>query len=279
MFYEYFLELFFVIVLGVFFAVWLERWFSKYQKFYPKNPITAFLYASVIPVCSCTVIPIVNSMKEKLSLRTLVTFVVAAPLLNPYIIVLSYSVLGWQYGTLRIVSSFILAIGCGFIVEWFYRKDKDVIDLKNIPTNKEETVSCTALQPNIFVQTFNIMQSILPYILLAGALGVITELFVPVHFLKTFSFENQFLSLLLIILIGIPLYYCNGADVVFLKPLITHSGLPLGSAMAFSLTSTAICITAIVMLSKFLGGRLTIILTSTIAIISFLIAFAINTFL
>ena len=58
MFYEYFLELFFVIVLGVFFAVWLERWFSKYQKFYPKNPITAFLYASVIPVCSCTVIPI-----------------------------------------------------------------------------------------------------------------------------------------------------------------------------------------------------------------------------
>jgi uncharacterized protein len=276
MFYEYFLELFFVIVIGVFFAVWLERWFSKYQKFYPRNPITAFLYASVIPVCSCTVIPIVKSMQDKINMRTLITLLVAAPLLNPYIIVLSYSVLGWKYGTLRIVSSFILAVTTGFIIEWFFRKGKDEIDLKNIPVSKENNIACPVLQPNIFIQTYNIVQSILPYILIAGVLGIITELYLPVNFLKHYSFDNQFLSLLIIIVIGIPLYYCNGADVVFLKPLIVHSGLELGSAMAFSLTSTAICITAIVMLTKFLGGRLTFILTVSIAVLSFLIGYAIN---
>jgi uncharacterized protein len=276
MFYEYFLELFFVIVLGIFAAVLLERWFSKYQKFYPRNPITAFLYGSVIPVCSCSVIPIVKSMKEKINMKTLVTFIIAAPLLNPYIIVLSYSVLGWQYGTLRIISSFVLSISAGYIVEWFYKRGNSEINLKNIPVAKENKASCFVLQPNIFVQTYDIVLSIVPFILIAGVLGVVTELFVPVNFLKTYSHDNQFLSLILIVVIGIPLYYCNGADVVFLKPIITHSGLQLGSAMAFSLTSTAICITAIVMMSKFIGTKLTAILTISIAIMSMLIGYGIN---
>jgi uncharacterized membrane protein YraQ (UPF0718 family) len=75
------------------------------------------------------------------------------------------------------------------------------------------------------------------------------------------------------------MYYCNGADVILLKPLIAHSGLSLGTAMAFSLTSTSICITAIIMLIKFLNKKLTMILIGTIAILTFIIGFLINTFL
>jgi uncharacterized membrane protein YraQ (UPF0718 family) len=75
------------------------------------------------------------------------------------------------------------------------------------------------------------------------------------------------------------MYYCNGADVILLKPLIAHSGLSLGTAMAFSLTSTSICITAIVMLVKFLNKKLTIILVASIMVLTFILGLLINTFL
>jgi uncharacterized membrane protein YraQ (UPF0718 family) len=277
--YEYFLELLFVVVIGVFCAVVLEAWFSRFKKFYPKNPFTAFLYASVIPVCSCTTIPIVKSMEDKISFRTLISFIISAPLLSPYIIVLSFSVLGFKYGVLRIVCSLILAILTGLVVEFFYKKDKKKLELSNLPTSKKITTNCPIVRTDKFLQTYNIMKSIFPFLILAGGLGVVAELYVPVDFLEKMNFGNHFFDLAIVILIGIPMYYCNGADVILLKPLIAHSGLSLGTAMAFSLTSTSICITAIIMLIKFLNKKLTMILIGTIAILTFIIGFLINTFL
>jgi len=275
--YEYFLELLFVVIIGVFCAVVLESWFTRFKKFYPKNPFTAFLYASVIPVCSCTTIPIVKSMEGKISFRTLISFIISAPLLSPYIIVLSFSVLGFTYGVLRIVCSLVLAIVTGVVVEYFFKKDKKELELSNIPSSKKTSTNCPIVRTDKFLQTFNIMKAIFPFLILAGILGIVTELYVPVDFLEKMNFSNHFFDLAVVILIGIPMYYCNGADVILLKPLITHSGLSLGTAMAFSLTSTSICITAIVMLIKFLNKKLTIILIGSIMILTFIIGILINT--
>ena len=145
--YEYFIELFLVVIVGVFVAVILERQFSKHKRFFPKNQFSAFIYASIIPVCSFSAIPMIETMKDKFKFCTLITFVVAAPLLNPYIVSLSFSVLGIKYGILRITASFVLAIITGLVVE----------------------------------------------------------------------------------------YFCNGADVVFLQPLMKYAGLSMGSSIAFSL--------------------------------------------
>jgi len=123
------------------------------------------------------------------------------------------------------------------------------------------------------------MRSIFPFLLLAGVLGLVAELYMPVDFLKSINFSNNYFDLALVILIGIPMYYCNGADVVLLKPLINHGGMALGTAMAFSLTSTSICITAIIMLAKFLNKKLTIVLVASIMLLTFIMGYLINAFL
>ena len=123
LFFEYFVELFLIVIVGIFFAAMLESMFAKYKRFYPSNTITAFFYASLLPVCACTTIPLISSMKGKLPFRTIITFVVAAPLLSPYIIMLSFSVLGMTYGILRIVSAFLMAMISGVVLEFFYTKE------------------------------------------------------------------------------------------------------------------------------------------------------------
>lgn len=256
LFFEYFVELGIVVFLGVFAATLLEKYFLKYKRFFPSNTVTAFLYGSVLPVCACTAIPIVRTMQEKMNMRTLVTFIVAAPLLNPYIIMLSFSVLGVPYGIFRIISSFALAVSSGYVVEYFH--SSEILNTSEYKVCKSD--SCSVFIDDIYLKTFHIFKSVAPYLIAGGLLSVGIELFVPKSSALSSMINNSFLGNVLLILTGIPLYFCNGTDVLLLRPLVC-SGIYTGTAIAFSLTSTAICITSMFMLFKFMGKKLTIILT------------------
>src|SRR5574344_2653514 len=111
-------ELLVVVIIGVMIGVIAEQYFRKIKRFYPKNQLLAFAYASILPVCSCGVVPLVESMKNRTSLKVITTFIVAAPLLNPYIIFVSFTVLGLKYAVLRIIFSCFLAIASGSILEF-----------------------------------------------------------------------------------------------------------------------------------------------------------------
>ncbi len=82
--------------------------------------------------------------------------------------------------------------------------------------------------------------------------------------------------MLLLELIGIPMYLCNGADILLLRPLLDATDLTVGSAMVFSLTSSAVCISSIAMLSGYLGKKLTAVLVVTLVLITYCIGLCIS---
>ena len=264
MVYEYLLELFLVVTVAVFAATFLEKYFMRVKRFIPKSPVGAFLYASVIPACSCSAVPMIRTMRGKIPFRTILTFVVAAPLLNPYIIMVSLTVLGFRYAILRILCSLILAVASGYIGEFFYRgmnhREIGMVDGCRIGGR------CPIQKGDVYEETFAVLKRIVPFLLAAGLLGIGVELLAPSDVLKSFDLSNNVAGTLLVILIGVPVYFCNGADVLFLQPLIQHSSLPLGTAMAFSLTSTSVCITSIVLLVRFIGRRLTFVVLSCVVL-------------
>lgn len=271
--YENLLELFIVVILGIFAGVLMEKYFYKIKRFYPKNQLLAFLYASILPVCSCGVVPLIESMKLRTNLRTIITFVVAAPLLNPFIIFVSFTVLGPVYATLRIVFSFLLAIITGILIEWISKQftyfqwgeyQGCATDCNIVPDRDP------------FVKTIKMTKNILPYILIAGVISFVFALINPRQYLEQMSFNREPWSILIMIAIGIPIYVCSGTDVIFLKPLLTYTDLSMGSAIAFSLASSAVCVSSIAMFAKFLGRNLTIALVSVLAILIFIFAIATN---
>ena len=270
--FEYFVELGIVVFLGVFLATVLEKLFVRHARFFPSNPLTAFLYASVLPVCACTAIPLVRTMQAQMKLRTIVTFIVAAPLLNPYIVVLSFSVLGVTYGVLRIACSAALAISAGFVVEAFQRGRAAIS-----PSALREclTDECTVGIDDLYLKTWAIFRSVLPYLLVGGAIGAGLEILLPKSTALSDLVDNSPLSTIALVLAGVPFYFCNGTDVLLLRPLVC-SGILEGTAIAFSLTSTAICITSIFMLLKFMGRRLTFVLIGHVVVVTFLMSQGIN---
>ncbi len=274
LFYEYFVELFILVLIGIFIAILIEKYFLNLNRFIPRSPISAFLYASVLPLCSCGVIPLVTTFKNKIPFRTIITFLVAAPLLNPYIITISFTVLGLKYTVLRILCALVLALGTGIITEYFYRREQDFKFGQIISCKPGK--NCAFQSQNIYEKTLEILKSIIPYLIIAGILGIVVEVLVPMDYFKQFSLSGSFFSTLLIVLIGVPVYFCNGADVLFLQPLIQVGDLSLGSALAFSLTSTSICITSLVLLTKFIGKKLTAVLLSSVILITILLSIGIQ---
>ncbi len=260
--YEHIIELFMVVLIGIFGGVLIEQYTKKVKRFFPKNQLLAFVYASFLPVCSCGVIPVVESMKERVSMKTLVTFIIAAPLLNPYIVFMSFTVLGTEYAIMRIVASLFLAIVSGIIVEvianQFHFKISGVYD--NCKTGCEVKV----LSP--FRKTMVYMKRLLPYILIAGALTVLFEIFHPQRYLESFSFAQEPFATAIMMLVGVPIYVCNGADVLFLKPLLDYTDLSMASAMSFSLASSAVCISSIIMLFKFFGKKITFLILASMIV-------------
>lgn len=262
---EYFIELFMVVVAGAFAGVVAEKYFMRFRKFYPRNQVTAFLYASLIPVCSCSAVPLIESMKSRLNLRSIVSFVIAAPLLNPYIIFLSFSVLGVKYGILRIIGAFGVSMISGIAVEWVYKlSGRPEI---GVYRNCKPTSCNSIVGENIYSKTWKLILRILPYILIASILGLVFELTGPLKIIERMPISGNLSTLFMLTLIGVVVYLCNGADILFLTPLLMYTDLGISNAIAFSLTSTAICISSIVMLGKFLGRRLTSVLVISIFVI------------
>ncbi len=274
LFYEYFVELMLIVVAGIFVAAIIEKYFAKFNRFMPHNMVTAFLYASLLPVCSCSAIPIVKTLNHKIPFRVIITFIVAAPLLNPYIITISAMVLDWQYAILRIICSFILAIGTGYIAEYFYKKmdNKELGPLKTCSSNN----CCSSKKTDVYELTYSMFKKVFLFMIIAGVISVTLELASPEKLLRHWELNDSIIGTMLVILIGVPIYFCNGADVLFLKPLIQFADLPLGTAIAFSLTSTSVCITSLFLLAKYVGKRLTIVILASVVIITLLLGLIIQ---
>lgn len=272
--YEYFIELFLLVIVGIFIAALIEKYFSSMRRFIPQNPFTAFVYASILPLCSCSVIPLIKAMKNRVPFNTVITFVIAAPLLNPYIIILSMTILGLYYTILRVLSSMVLAILTGYIAEYFYnRQNPTELEMSGVCNPGS---GCPLKKEDLYEASYETIKKIFPFLAIAGLMGIGVEYYSPGRFLNHLNLSDSLFGTALVILIGIPVYFCNGADILFLHPLVKFSGLPLGTAIAFSLTSTSVCISSIILLIKFIGKNLTFIIVASIMIITFVLSYLIH---
>jgi uncharacterized membrane protein YraQ (UPF0718 family) len=270
--YEYIFETIIMVLLGTYVAVVVGKWFAGRSRFFPQNPVTAFLCASVIPVCSCAALPLIASMEGKMRFKTTMAFVLAAPLLSPQIIALSFSMAGSTYAFLRIGASFALVMIVIHVLDLFRNKDGhfDVTALKPGCSS-----SCAPGLQDVYLETYHLFWKLLPYVGLAGVLGILVEYLGPRNSLLGIPFDHGIGGVAMVSLIGIPLYLCNGADVLLLRPLLSH-GFPVGTAVVFSLTSTAICTASIAMLVKLIGIRMSALLVFSLLAVSIVLGFVLN---
>lgn len=234
------------------------------------------LFGIPIPLCSCGVVPVAASLRNSGASRgATISFLISTPQVGADSFMITYSLLGWVFGLFRIGASLVTALVAGLVV--------------NIIKGKNTLQSNKPLMNDISQESYgDRLKSIFSYIeyellgsianaLLVGiiAAGIISAL-IPDGFFEKHLGSN-FLSMVLMLAAGIPMYVCASASTPIAASLIMK-GISPGAALVFLLTGPATNVITISTVVKTLGKKSAFVYLASIAVVSLALGYLLNVF-
>ena len=230
----------------------------------------ASLLGIVTPFCSCSAIPLFLGFVEAgIPLGVTFSFLIAAPMINEVALVLLIGLFGWKVALIYVLTGLTIAILAGFILEklnltkyvadWVYKT--------HAKQSLEEEVSLTFNQRisagGMVVK--EIVGKIWIYILIGIAVGAGAHGFVPDEYLAGALGSQNWYSVPLAILVGIPLY-SNAAGIIPIVSVLIEKGVTLGTALAFMMSVIGLSLPEIIILKKVLKWQLIGIFVGVVAV-------------
>lgn len=247
--------------------------------------IKAAILGIPLPLCSCSVIPFVSSLKKSGASRSSVqTFLISTPITGADSILATYGVFGWLFTIYRVITSVIISLIAGLLTLLLIKDDK--AELEATPEVPPEFETAKHLNFNVVGKPLNIkvvkaeekknlLQQILSYAfddiykdiarsLMVGVLiGAVIVTFMPDNLAEYIS-SNQLLNYALVLAVSMPLYVCATASIPLGLSLLT-AGFSPGAAFIFLTAGPATNTITMSVVFKTLGkGALVIYLLSVI---------------
>lgn len=255
-----------------------------------KSVIKAALIGIPIPLCSCGVLPAAASLKKQGANNGAATaFLISTPESGVDSMAITYALLDPIMTVVRPVSAFLMGTFAGVT--------ENILNSKVEQRTLRADMSCPVdgccdgktCSPEVHNRHHTFMEKItagLWYafndvwndlagwffagLLLAGLISTI----IPDQIIQTYL-GGGFQSMLLMLIIGIPLYICATASTPIAAALILK-GVSPGAALVFLLAGPATNITSLTVLMRILGRRATIIYLASIALLSVLFGLAVD---
>lgn len=242
---------------------------AKAHRIRVRGVFASFGLAAVLPVCSCGVVPVARAMMSVggTGRRDGLVFLATAPLLSPVIILLGLDVLGAGYVLLRVAASLVLAIAVAYFVK---------------PFVSEAATEAAGGGPrggsggggSILLAGWKVLTSLVRFVFYGIILGSLFVAALPPEYVGTIV-RSSLVSMLAAVFVGVPINMCAGEEILLIGPL-AGMGFTMGHALAFSLASTGICVSAIPLLIGALGRRATAVLVGVYLVVPLLIGIAVN---
>lgn len=226
----------------------------------------AALFGVPLPLCSCGVIPTTVYMADsKASKGAVTSFLISTPQTGIDSIIATYGMMGPVFGIFRPISALIMGILGGLFIN-VTNKEKakpekkklsldiitappKMVDSKaNIPFSKKAK---TSLKYSFADFLDDIVVEFLIGLVIAGAITY----FLPTEFLEGTGLKSGILGMIVMILIGVPMYVCATASIPIAVSLILKGFSP-GVAFVFLAVGPATNAASIGILSKSLGKKL-----------------------
>ncbi|MCK4796330.1 MAG: permease [Spirochaetes bacterium] len=236
--------------------------------------IKSTLFGIPLPLCSCGVVPVAASLRKSgASKGASISFLIATPQIGADSFMITYSLLGWIFGLFRIIASFITAIVAGIIVNIIGGHDKEYSQGQSPGTIKKENIIKRAKTIINYVE-YELLGSIANSLLIGIVIAGIISAFIPEEFFEKYL-GHGFLSMLLMLAVGIPMYICAAASTPIAASLILK-GISPGAALVFLLTGPATNAITISTVLKTLGKRATVVYLASISIVSLALGYLLN---
>ncbi len=231
--------------------------------------VMAALLGIVTPFCSCSAIPLFLGFVEAgIPLGVTFSFLIAAPMINEVALVLLIGLFGWKVALIYVLTGLSIAILAGFTLEklnltrfvadWVYKTHAK----QQLEEEEKMTFNQRIEAGGEVVK--EIVGKIWIYILLGIAVGAGAHGFVPDEYLAGALGNQNWYSVPLAIVVGIPLY-SNAAGIIPIVSVLIEKGVTLGTALAFMMAVIGLSLPEIIILKKVLKWQLIGIFVGVVA--------------
>jgi len=261
---------------------WIERNLGS-AGFWPV--FKASLFGVPLPLCSCSVIPVSASMRRHGASRgATAAFLLSTPQTGVDSIAVNLALLGPVFAVFRPLAALLTGVFGGLLVESVTGRvsDGDEESADEIADDEEKCHECccsgkepqSAIRRVISYSFVTLPADIGPALLLGVIIAGAISAYVEPNELKHF-FENETLSILLMMVAAIPIYVCATASVPIAAGLIL-AGVSPGAALAFLIAGPATNAATLTTIWKMLGHRAAAAYLLTVAVGALVCGLALN---
>jgi uncharacterized membrane protein YraQ (UPF0718 family) len=248
--------------------------------------IKASLFGIPLPLCSCGVIPAAIGLRKQGAGRgASAAFLVSTPESGVDSIAITWALLDPVMTIVRPIAAFITGTLTGILINLL---PEETTELEAEENSCECQSSCceSEVQVNaplakrmaagVHYAFGELLKDIGGWLLLGVLIAGLVATLVPDNFF-TLLFENQAASLVLMLLVGIPLYMCASASTPVAAALVLK-GLSPGAALVFLLAGPATNAATLTVVARFWGRKATLVYLAVIASCSLLLGWLTNEF-
>ena len=255
--------------------------------------VKASAFGVPVPLCSCGVLPAAAGLREQGAGKGPVTsFLISTPETGVDSIAVTYALLDPLMTVIRPVVSFFTAIAAGVSVSFAERFEKRAPaenpaapEPAPAAACREESCCCDSAEPvKVTVSTklrdgmrfafSDLLADIGKWfvfgVLLAGCISV----FVSPDLLGGFT-GNEYLSMLVMLAIAIPLYVCATASTPIAAALALK-GIAPGAVLVFLLAGPATNVASLTVVSRIIGKKSAVVYLLVIIVMSFIAGIVVN---
>lgn len=271
------------ILISVLVQVWIpDRWIVKVL---PRNAAARRVVISVLgvllPVCECGNVPLSRGLIAKgFSVPEAMTFLVAAPIVNPVTILTTYQVFGFTDGILisRIVGGFLIAN----LIGWLFSQhpapgalltEKFAADCAlpaGVDHDHDHSGSKWQESRDLFARE---AAAVMPALILGAFIAGLVQVAVPRSVLVTLG-SNPVWSVLALMALAFVISICSNIDAFFILPFAS-TFMP-GGVVAFLLFGPIIDIKMLAMMRTTFTTTTLVQITTVVALMSAAIGLMVN---
>ncbi|MCG9697671.1 permease [Shewanella sp. Isolate11] len=227
-------------------------------------------FGAITPFCSCSSIPIfLGFTSAGIPLGITMAFLITSPLINEVAILLLFSLLGWKFTLMYVAVGMLIGVLSGWFLDsikaerWLQPLAAKALSHSkscckfNPPVTETVDPAITFAQRHHFAkrEMVEIVGRVWKWVFLGVGIGAGLHGFVPDGWIEGNLGAGQWWSVPGAVLVGIPLY-SNATGVIPIMESLLNNGLPIGTTLAFCMSTVAASIPEFVMLKQVMQWRL-----------------------
>ena len=261
----------------------VRDYLAKNNKFF--GYLMGSTFGAITPFCSCSSIPVfLGFTSAGIPVGITMSFLLTSPLINEVAVLLLLSLVGWEITLIYVLVGMVIGVAGGIFLDLiraekllqpFALKAYQTAEFSDGERSNRAKLSFRERHDFAKVELLDILSRVWKWVFIGVGLGAALHGFVPDTWFEENLGSGQWWSVPMAVLAGIPLY-SNATGVIPIMESLIVKGLPLGTTLAFCMSTVAASFPEFILLKQVMTWKLVAIIFILLLMSFTLVGWTIN---